>query len=215
MKKFLISFYKSHRIGLSAGKTLLWIWVKNDLPKIKGEIGIDLAGGSMFNKRFFSTKKYICVDIDQNELVLGKKKNPDAIIINKKIQDFLKEKNQIKPNILACFQTMGTNHFFEHNESIEVIKLMYKYLEPGGSMFFNITWIKNINKIETELSEFLDKKFERINYKYYGAFHKTWRRPLPGFLRFLLAYLMYFLPLLRTMFGLKKERLYYFCYKKL
>ena len=52
MKKNFKSFYRSHRIGLSAGKTLLWIWVKNDLPKINGEVGIDLAGGRMFNKRF-------------------------------------------------------------------------------------------------------------------------------------------------------------------
>jgi hypothetical protein len=74
MKKFLISFYRSHRISLSAGKTLLWIWVKNDLPKIRGEIGIDLAGGRMDTKCFFRTNKYICVDIDQNELKIGKKK---------------------------------------------------------------------------------------------------------------------------------------------
>lgn len=211
MINFLKHFYRSHRIGLSAGKTLLWIWVKNDLPKIKGEIGIDLAGGRMFNKRFFRTKKYICVDIDENELSLGKKNNPDSIIINKKIQDFLKEKNQIKANILVCFQTMGTNKFFEHNESIEVIKLMYKYLETGGSMLFNITWEKNINRIESELFTFFDKKFEKINYKYYGAFHK----PLPGFISFTLAYLMYFFPLLRTLFGLRKKRLYYHCYNKL
>ena len=211
MIRFLRSFYRSHRIGLSAGKTLLWIWVKNDLPKIKGEIGIDLAGGRMFNKRFFRTKKYICVDIDKNELRLGKKDNPDAIIINKKIQNFLREKNKVKANLLVCFQTMGTNRFFAHNESIEVIKLMYKYLETGGSMFFNIAWEKNINKIESELFTFFDKKFVKINYKYYGAFHKT----LPRLISFTLAYLMYFFPLLRTLFGLRKHRLYYHCYKKL
>ena len=106
---------------------------------------------------------------------------------------------------------MGTNRFFEHNESIEVIKLMYKYLETGGSMLFNITWEKNINRIESKLFTFFDKKFEKINYKYYGAFHK----PLPGFISFTLAYLMYFFPLLRTLFGLRKKRLYYLCYNKL
>jgi threonine dehydrogenase-like Zn-dependent dehydrogenase len=214
MKKFLTSFYRSHRIGLSAGKTLLWIWVKNDLPKIKGEIGIDLAGGRMFNKRFFRTKKYICVDIDENELNLGKKNNPDAIIINKKIQQFLKEKNQIKPNILVCFQTMGVSKFFEHIESIEVIKSMYEYLSPGGSMFFNIACEKNINRIEKELSNFLSKKFEKINFKYYGAFHKTQKKQIPAFFRLILAYSMYLLPLLRTMFGTKKQRLYYDCRNK-
>ena len=38
MSKFirntLKKFYKSHRIGTSVGKTLLWIWIRRDLPKI-------------------------------------------------------------------------------------------------------------------------------------------------------------------------------------
>lgn len=217
MFKFLKSFYKSHRIGLSAGKTLLWIWVKNDLPKIKGKIGIDLAGGRMFNKRFFRTKKYICVDIDENELSLGKKNNPDAVTVNERIQEFLKKEYPKNPNVLVCFQTMGTNAFFEHNESIEVIKSMYRYLGTGGSMIFNILWKKDkdIDRIEKELSTFFDKKFKKVNFKFYGALHTTWRKPLPGLLRFILAYLMHLLPFLRTMFGLKKERLYYFCSNKL
>ena len=215
MKKIFKSFYRSHRIGLSAGKTLLWIWVKNDLPKINGEVGIDLAGGRMFNKRFFRTKKYICVDIDQNELKLGKKDNPDAVTVNARIQEFLKKKHPKKPNVLVCFQTMGTNVFFEHNESIEVIKSMYQCLNTGGSMIFNILWTKDIDKIEKKISTFFDKKFETVNFKLYGAFHNTWKKPLPGLARFILAYLMYSLPFLRTMFGLKKERLYYFCNNKL
>lgn len=215
MKNFLKSFYRSHRIGLSAGKTLLWIWIKNDLSKIKGEIGIDLAGGRMFNKRFFRTKKYICVDIDQNELELGKKSNPDAIIINKRIQEFLKENHEKKPNILVCFQTMGVSKFFQHNESIEVIKSMYQCLDTGGSMLFNIAWNKNSDKLEKELSTFFDKKFETVSFKFYGAFHKTVKKPMHGLLRFILAYLMYWLPFLRNMFGLKKQRLYYCCYNKL
>ena len=61
MLKFLTLYSRSFRVGFSAGKTLLWIWVKKDLTKMKGDIGIDLAGGRMLNKRFFSTKKiYMC-----------------------------------------------------------------------------------------------------------------------------------------------------------
>ena len=74
MINLLKSFYRSHRFGGSAGKMLLWIWVRKDMPKIKGELGIDLAGGTMGNKHFFSTKKYICVDINQTGLDIGKKK---------------------------------------------------------------------------------------------------------------------------------------------
>ena len=209
------SFYRSHRGGGSAGKILLWIWVKKDLPKIKGKLGVDLAGGTMGNKHFFSTEKYVCVDIDQKDLEIGKSNNPDAIIINSRMQEYLKDDSQEKPNVLVCFQTMGTNAFFEHNESIDVIKSMYSFLKPGGSMIFNIVWIKGINDMEKELSSFFENKFETVNYKFYGAMHKTWKKPVPGFIRFMLAYLMHIFPPLRTFFGLKKERLYYCCRNKL
>ena len=72
MINLIKSFYRSHRGGGSAGKILLWIWVKKDLPKIKGKLGVDLAGGTMGNKHFFSTEKNICVDIDQKDLEIGK-----------------------------------------------------------------------------------------------------------------------------------------------
>ncbi len=217
MINLIKSFYRSHRSGGSSGKILLWIWVKKDLPKIKGKLGVDLAGGTMGNKHFFSTEKYICVDIDQKELDLGKIKNPDAIIINSRMQEYLKNDNQEKPDVLVCFQTMGTNEFFEHDESLDVIKSMYNFLKPGGSMIFNIVWLNNINNLEKQLSSFFEKKFESVNFKYYGAFHKTWKKPIrgSGIIRFVVAYLMHIFPPLRTFFGLKKERLYYCCRNKL
>ena len=66
---------KKFRISLEPGKTLLWLWLKDSLSKIKGIEGADLAGGSMFNKTFFKTKKYICVDINQIKLDEGKKES--------------------------------------------------------------------------------------------------------------------------------------------
>ena len=45
---------KKFRISLEPGKTLLWLWLKDSLSKIKGIEGADLAGGSMFNKTFFT-----------------------------------------------------------------------------------------------------------------------------------------------------------------
>ena len=74
MLNLVKSFYRSHRIGSTSAKTLLWMWIKKDLSKKKGETGVDLAGGSMLNKRFFKTNKYICVDINQIDLDIGKKK---------------------------------------------------------------------------------------------------------------------------------------------
>ena len=81
------------------------------MPKIKGKLGVDLAGGTMGNKHFFSTEKYVCVDIDKKDLEIGKSNNPDAIIRNSRLQEYLKDDSQEKPNVLVCFQTMGTNAF--------------------------------------------------------------------------------------------------------
>ena len=50
------------RVSSKLGKTLLWLWIKRDLSAMKGELGVDLAGGSMLNRRFFRTEKYISVD---------------------------------------------------------------------------------------------------------------------------------------------------------
>ena len=212
--KFLTSYSKSFRIGYSAGKTLLWIWVKKDLTKLKGDIGIDLAGGPMATKRFFSTKKYICVDIDKKELEKRLLEHPDAQVFNCRIQEFLRDNKQKKADVLVCLQTMGTTGAFEHDETFEVVKLMYNFLKPGGSMIFNFASLKNLDIHEKKFSEFLKDKFELVNFKYYGAMHITKEKKSPGFIRFFLAYLMHVFPPLRTMFGLEKKILYYYCKNK-
>ena len=214
MFKFLTSYSRSYRIGFSAGKTLLWIWVKEDLTKMKGDIGIDLAGGPMATKRFFSTSKYICVDIDKKELEKGLLEHPDAQIFNCRIQEFLKDNKQKKADVLVCLQTMGTTGSFEHDESFEVVKLMYYFLKPGGSMIFNFAQLKNLNYHEKTFSNFLKDKFSSVNVKYYGAMHTTKIKKSPGLIRFFLAYLMHFFPPLRTMFGFQKKILYYCCTNK-
>ena len=43
---------------------------------------------------------------------------------------------------------------FEHDETFEVVKLMYNFLEPGGSMIFNFASLKNLDNHEKEFSDF-------------------------------------------------------------
>ena len=83
---------------------LLWIWVKKDLPKIKGDLGLDLAGGVM-KQTFFSTKKYVCVDINLKDLERGKNKYPDAIIVNSRIQEYIRM--SIKAGCFSLFPNNG------------------------------------------------------------------------------------------------------------
>ena len=216
MKKIIKYLIGSPRIGSSAGKTLLFIWIKNDLKNIKGELGIDLAGGSMLNKRFFSTDEYVCVDIDQSKLDKGKNENSDAISINSKIQDFMNNKDQNKPDVLLCVQTMGTNRFFEHEETLKVIKQMYYFLKPGGSMIFNVGSVNiNLNHLENKIKEILNQKFKSVNIRTYGAFHITHKNLTHRFNRLILAYLMNFFLPLRTFFGFKKRKIYFACKNKI
>ena len=216
MKQIIKKFIGPIRIGGSAGKTLLFIWVKNDLKNIQSKTSVDLAGGSMENKKFFKTDKYICVDINQSKLHRGKKRNPDSTIINSKIQDFMKNDCQKNVDFLLCVQTMGTNIFFEHNETLRTIKQMYYFLNHRGSMIFNVgSKNTNLNLLKYQINEFLKEKFQTINIKSYGAFHETIDSESHWSVRLFLAYLMNIFIPLRNLFGLRKKKLYFFCKNKI
>lgn len=203
------------RIGVTTSKTLMYLWLKKDLRSIEGKLGIDLAGGSMMNKKFFMTKKYICVDLDKKKLKKGSNKFSDAIAINDKIENYMREYNQEKPDLLVCVQTMGINDKFNHDHTLIVIKMIYDLLKPGGSMIFNVgSYMVNLSPIEVELNKFFNKKFKSINIHPYGFMNKTIQKPNP-YLEFFLAFLMNIFPPLRTCFGLKKKYIYCCFQKKL
>tara|TARA_B100000900_G_scaffold90825_1_gene74145 strand:- start:777 stop:1433 length:657 start_codon:yes stop_codon:yes gene_type:complete len=214
LKKIFKSFFGPIRIGVNGNKTLLFLWLKKDLSKIYDEIGVDLAGGSMLNRKFFKTKKYICVDINQDKLNEGLLLNKDATAVNSKIENFMSNVNQKKPNLIVCVQTMGVNTNFNHEKTLEVIKMMFKFLENDGCLIFNLGNKVNLKIIEEDLKIFFKNKFQTIEIRPYGAFKVTSKKPYHFSLRFLIAFLMDIFPPLRTFFGLKKNNLYYFCKNK-
>ena len=215
MKKILKHLYKSHRIGVTTSKTLLWLHVKKDLPKIKGELGIDLAGGSMMTKRFFSTDRYISVDIDQEKLDEGKKNNPNAEAINCKIQDFMKIYQKERPELLVCFQTFGINNIFQHEETQEVVKMMTNFLKPGGSMIFNAgEFSLNLDVLDKELTPFLNRNFKKVDKKFYGAWISNINKNIPGPYQLILAYIMFMFPFLNRIFNIKQRYIYFCCKNK-
>jgi hypothetical protein len=216
LKKKFYQITKNFRISNCAGKTLLFLWVKKDLSTLKGSIGLDLAGGNMSNKRFFFTDKYICLDINQSKLDVGFERNPDAIAINCRIEEFLNDKSQSKADVILCVQTMGTNIHFDINNTIDVVELMYNFLNKDGSMIFNIG-IKagDLSILKKKIFEKLDKKFKFIDCRFYGAFHTKTKSIWYNRIIFLLAILMNIFSPLRTMFGTKVEKIYFYCYKKL
>ena len=233
------------RISSTPGKTLLWLLLKNDLKKVKGELGIDLAGGGMLNKSLFKTRKYISVDINQIKLSEGLEAYQDAVAINDTIQNYLL-KTDDRPDLLVCVQTFGTNMFFEHNETVEVIENMSKKLKVGGSMAFNVGIFgdMDLEELKNKLEPFLKARFKNTNFKFYGALHKRFKLPrwkqtengmekilnetvhkvsflkklknlTKGIFMLSLAFIMYILPPLRNSFGKKNFFLYCFCSEKL
>ena len=216
IKDILKSLFGPIRIGVNSSKTLLFLWLKKDLKKINGDIGVDLAGGSMLNKKFFHTSKYICVDLNLGKLNKGLLNNKDAIVINDKIENFMMNTEQQKPNLIVCVQTMGINSKFDHTKTKEIIEMMFNFLEKDGSLIFNLgNFNLDLIKIEKELKQYFNGKFETINIKYYGALNKTSSNPNYHFSKFLVAILMNIFPPLRTFFGLQKNNIYFNCYKKL
>ena len=213
--KFLKKFFSPIRIGTSIGKTLLFIWLKKDLSKISGNLGIDLAGGAMLNKRFFKTNSYICVDIDQGKLDNGKQENPDGVIVNEDINVYMKRNYQNKPDVLLCVQTIGTNIKFNHEETLKIIESMFNFLNQKGSMVFNIGLSSgDLKVIENKLKIFFEGKFEKVQSKFYGTLHSSSHLYVHPYLRFFLAYVMHIIPPLRTFFGLEKKKIYFFCKNK-
>ena len=173
------------RISSTPGKTLLWLLLKKDLSSVKGDLGVDLAGGNMLNKCFFKTKKYVSVDINQIKLSEGLAKYPDAITVNETIQNYLLKLTS-KPNLLVCVQTFGTNMFFAHEEVFEVIKNMSKSLSFDGSMIFNVGGSSldgqnfgdiNLEELKTKLLPLLKTQFKNVNFRFYGAMHYRFKHP--------------------------------------
>ena len=161
------------RISSTSGKTLLWLLLKKDLANVKGELGVDLAGGNMLNKSFFKTKRYVSVDINQIKLSEGLETYPDATAVHDTVQNYLSRTVE-KPDLLVCVQTFGTNMFFEHQETIKVIKNMSKTLRVGGSMAFNVGIIEgdfDLEELKSYLSPFLKARFQNVNFRFYGAMH--------------------------------------------
>ena len=80
----------------------------------------------------FATQTYMSVDINQEKLDTGKSKNIDALIQNSDIETYLQ--NETSRCFTLC-TNYGTNEYFQHNKTEKVVKLMYHFLKPGGSMF--------------------------------------------------------------------------------
>lgn len=219
MRGFLTRL-RSYRVGSSAGKTLLWLWLREDLLSAEGEIGVDLACGPMLNRPWFSTTTYIGVDIDKEGLDSGSARYPEAIVENIRLQEFLRKERFGKADVLVCLQTLGTNQRFEHDETLLVVKLMADHVKAGGSLFFNVgSKAGDLRRLKAEIISLIIMDFKTVDVKSYGSFHHTKSRQnhskARSMMRLLLAQTMRAIPPLRSSFVFPPKKIYIRCKFKL
>lgn len=171
------------------------------------EIGIDAACGRMGNRKLFGTSHYIGIDIDEDRIQSGKQKYPEARAVLSSIE----EATGLNGDVVVCVQTININRSFESKSAIPVVEKLVEMCNPGGYLIFNVGNIGGPPKdIEPSIDAVLNRRFERIHKRRYGAFDaKT--RSVSSDTSMIIAYLMHLFPPFRTMFGFRYRRLYYCC----
>ena len=188
------------RISSRPEKTLLWMWLKRDMEKIGGEVGIDLAGGKMHNYGLFKTQKYICIDADRQRIERNKR-IAGIECINCRIQDL----EGIYGDVILCVQTYGINKYFEDEDTFLCIDKMVEMCRRGGTVVFNVGGRSYVpQQVEEYLVKRYWKSFNSIKVSRYGAFKGKY----PKFMSSVIAWLMNSLPCTRTFFGLKERCVY-------
>ena len=136
-------------------------------------------------------------------------------------------------DVLVCVQTVGTNQFFDHNETYSTAKKMNEALKSRSGMIFNVgDFGVDLDDMERKLSELCKSSFERVESRFYRAFGPAGRQPFWELIRESIvknfnhskkaktsrlrakaaivgAYLIDFLPTLRTGFGLRKRKVFF------
>lgn len=190
------------RFSTKPSKQLLWFWMMKDMRLSEGKnIGIDAACGSLRNKPWFRTTRYIGIDADQKRLDKGIAHFPESRVICSRIEDV----EGIKGDFLVCVQAFH-NKLFDSTKTFQVVQHLQNMLNPEGILIFNIGK-KNI-PYEDEIDNLLSTKFKTIQKKRYGRFSSDMKMISP-----FMAMLMYVFPWLRQ--GRSHSKVYYVCKGKI
>ena len=186
-------------------KQLLWIWVQRDMKKLSGSVGLDLAGGEMSNYDLFRADQYICADIDEERMIQGLAKVPDAKLIHSSLENF--DSREIQGDIIVCVQTIGINNLFDAENTMIVVEKIIEATKPNGSAIFNIG--SNSISYLPSILNLIEKKFESVTIKSYGNIF--FNLQYPKVISLLLAIIMFFLPV----FLRGKNKRYIVCKRKM
>jgi hypothetical protein len=186
-------------------KQLLWLWMDKLYTKsVNYNIGLDVACGSMDMRKYFKTKKYIGIDLDEERINIGVKNNPGVQGIVKSIE--LMDEND-KGDFVTCLQTIGINKHFNTEYTILCVSKLIQATNVDGMLIFNIGPFsyRYFDTIYTMLLTY----YSNIEVRKYGRFGNE----VNSHLAYLIAKLMNKYP--NLMFCEKKPYVFFYAQNKI
>lgn len=109
------------------------IWTDNGL---KPDLVLDLACGTGSMTHELAKRSYDMIGIDMSPemLMMASQKNPGTLFLNQDMREF-ELYGTVDAVICICD---SINYILEHNEVVDVFKLVENYLNPGGIFIFDI-----------------------------------------------------------------------------
>lgn len=180
-------------------KQLLYLLLFHDMKASRDrEIGIDVGCGLMQNRPLFRTRRYLAIDLDEDRLVRGRARYPEAETMAMRMEDV----RDVSGDLVLCVQTF-VNYQFPVENTRPAAEALVRMTRRDGTLIFNIS--KRNLGYEREIDALLADAFESVTKVTYGALAGRNLGPLSP----LAAYAMYLLPGLRH--GREYTKVYYRC----
>ncbi len=194
----MFNFRKSKR----PSKQLLWQIICNYLLKQKYSSCIDVASSNFFLYKYIKSDAYAALDIDDDAINFIRKNFSNIKTYHTSIEDF---ETSLKWQLVLCLQTIGINSHYENDNTLANIDKLILLTQSKGELIFNIG-PEAIN-YKYKIEEKLKNKFSNFKKIEYGTFSSNRNILISIFL----AYLMYYLPILRK---INKNYCLYICKNK-
>ena len=200
------------RFSEKPAKMLLWLWLSSDLRRIGHQsFAIDAACGEMKNRRHFAVDRYLGFDASERVVAVARAAHPEETVLVAELADLPRlVAEHGRADIVCCVQTINTNHNFDSQSTLEIVRHLALATAAGGTLLVNFgSKGTPLPELERATLELLSPHFERIRVRRYGALLDG--VPFGLALSPLLALTMWALPPLRHAFGRRYRKLYLVC----
>lgn len=161
------------------------------------QFGIDAGSGAMLNRKFFRSRYYMAIDVDEDSLREGKAKYPEALTFNGPIEAV---PCNATANFVLCVQVITPKLL--RRLTMPIVRALTRMVKPDGTLIFNVS--RGNLVYEAEIDGLLADTFRKVKKTRYG-----WMMGYDGVLGPVIALFMYMFPMLR--YGRNYAKVYYVC----